>query len=131
MSWLVNGLGQRIGQTITQYNVSVPQFYFVYDEAGHHTGKYDGGGSLLWETAWIGDLPVAVLAPAGRFYVAPDHLGAPHQITGANGVVVWPWYPDPFGNGDPMGAFGWHPKVSLPGSRRESNVSQIRAILTH
>lgn len=65
-----------------------------------------------------------------RRTIAPDHLGSPHQITDANGVVVWLGHPDPFGNGDPTGAFGWHPKVSLPGSRRQSNGSQIRAILT-
>jgi YD repeat-containing protein len=44
--WLINGLGQRIAQI----NVSVPEFFFVYDEAGHPTGKYDGRGNLLWET---------------------------------------------------------------------------------
>ncbi len=46
-SWLINGLGQRVAQTITQFNVSVPQFFFVYDEAGHQTGKYDGLGNPL------------------------------------------------------------------------------------
>jgi RHS repeat-associated protein len=100
-SWLINGLGQRIGQT----NGSVPQILFVYDEAGHLAGKYDGGGNPLWETAWLGDLPVAVLEPAGRFYIAPDHLGAPHQITDPSVAVVWQWNPDPFGNGAPLGAF--------------------------
>jgi RHS repeat-associated protein len=101
-SWLINGLGQRIGQT----NGSVPEFFFVYDEAGHLTGKYDGGGNPLWETAWLGDLPVAVFSPAGRFYIAPDHLGAPHQITDAGGAVVWQWNHDPFGNGDPSDPLG-------------------------
>ena len=100
-SWLINGLGQRVAQI----NVSVPEFFFVYDEAVHLTGKYDGGGNPLWETAWLGDLPVAVLSPAGRFYIAPDHLGAPHQITEAGGAVVWQWNHDPFGNSAPMGAF--------------------------
>ena len=86
---------------IAQINVSVPDFFFVYDEAGHLIGKYDGGGNLLQETAWLGDLPVAVLEPAGRFYIAPDHLGAPHQITVAGGAAVWLWHPDPFGKGNP------------------------------
>ena len=102
-SWLVNGLGQRIGQS----NGSVPQFFFVYDEAGHMAGKYDGGGNPLWETAWLGDLPVAVLSPAGRFYIAPDHLGSPHQITDPSGAVVWQWNFDPFGNGAPIGTFSY------------------------
>ena len=108
-SWLINGLGQRIAQI----NVSVPEFFFVYDEAGHLTGKYDGDGNPLWETAWLGDLPVAVLEPAGKFYIAPDHLGAPHQITDASGAVVWQWNPDPFGNGDPSGTFAY--ELRFPG----------------
>jgi hypothetical protein len=33
-SWLINGLGQRIAQI----NVSVPEFFFVYDEAGRAYG---------------------------------------------------------------------------------------------
>ena len=39
-SWLINGLGQRVAQI----NVSVPEFFFVYDEAGHLTGKNDANG---------------------------------------------------------------------------------------
>ena len=54
-------------------NGSVPQFFFVYDEGAHLIGKYDGNGNLLWETAWLGDLPVAAGSPAGLFYIAPDH----------------------------------------------------------
>jgi uncharacterized protein RhaS with RHS repeats len=50
-------------------------------------------------------LPVAPLSLAGQFYIAPDHLGAPHQITDATGAVAWQWNHDPFGNGAPMGAF--------------------------
>jgi len=101
--FLINGLGQRIAQI----NVSVPEFFFVYDESGHVIGKYDGGGNPLQETAWLGDLPVAVLEPAGKFYIAPDHLGAPHQITDAGGAAVWQWHPDPFGKGDPTGTFSY------------------------
>jgi RHS repeat-associated protein len=77
------------------------------------TGKYDGNGNLLWETVWLGDLPVAPLSLLGQFYIAPDHLGAPHQITDATGAVAWQWKPDPFGNGDPVGAFAY--KLRFPG----------------
>ncbi|MGQ0443558.1 MAG: RHS repeat domain-containing protein [Beijerinckiaceae bacterium] len=107
--WLINGLGQRIAQM----NGSVAEFYFAYDEAGHLIGKYDGLGNALWETEWIGDLPVALLTPAGRLYIAPDHLGSPHQITDHAGAVVWLWSPDPFGNGAPTGSFAY--ELRFPG----------------
>jgi RHS repeat-associated protein len=101
--WLVNGLGQRVGQ----YAASAPQFYFAYDEAGHLLGKYDASGTVhQQETVWLGDLPIAVLAPASQYYVAPDHLGAPHQVTDATGKVAWLWSHDPFGNGDPSDPLG-------------------------
>jgi YD repeat-containing protein len=125
--WLINGLGQRVAQI----NGSVPQFFFVYDEAGHQTGKYDGLGSPLWETAWLGDLPIAVLAPAGNFYVAPDHLGSPHQITDSSGAVVWQWNPDPFGNGAPLGAFSY--ELRFPGNsstKRQNCITIISATTT-
>ena len=62
---------------------------------------------------WLGDLPVAVLAPAGPLYVAPDNLGAPHQITTAAGHVVWFWDHEPFGVGDPTGSFTYN--LRFPG----------------
>ncbi|MGH6839980.1 MAG: RHS repeat-associated core domain-containing protein, partial [Methylocella sp.] len=100
-SWQINGLGQRISQVAAGF----PQFFFVYDEAGHLIGQYDGGGNLLQETVWLGDLPVSVRQPGGRFYIAPDHLGSPHQITDASGAAVWLWHHDPFGRSEPSGAF--------------------------
>jgi len=45
--------------------------------------------------------------------MAPDHLGAPHQITDASGAVGWQWNHDPFGNGAPMGAFSY--ELRFPG----------------
>jgi uncharacterized protein RhaS with RHS repeats len=59
-------------------------------------------------------LPAAVLSPSAQFYFAPDHLGSPHQITDASGAAAWPWNHDPFGNGDPTGAFGY--ELRFPGS---------------
>jgi RHS repeat-associated protein len=103
----VSGLGQRVSQ------VTAPGFIFVYDEMGHQIGKYDGTGRLLWETVWLGDLPVAVLESSGRYYIAPDHLGAPHLITNAAGQVVWQWNHDPFGNGAPTGSLAY--ELRFPG----------------
>ena len=96
---VINGLGQRTVQTVVSSEL------FFYDEAGHLTGSYNGTGNVIAETVWLDDLPVAVLEPAGAFYIAPDHLGAPHQITDGSVNAVWLWDHDPFGNGTPSGTF--------------------------
>jgi RHS repeat-associated protein len=55
----------------------------------------------------------SVNQPGTRFYIAPDHLGAPHQITDASGAAAWLWNHDPFGTGDATGAFGY--ELRFPG----------------
>jgi len=111
---VINGLGQRTVQTV------VSSEYFFYDEAGRLTGSYNGDGSVLAETVWLDDLPVAVLEPyAGSLYIAPDHLGAPHQITNASVNVVWYWDHDPFGNGLPTGSFTY--ALRFPGQFYDQN----------
>lgn len=36
--------------------------HYVYDEAGHLVGEYDGSGMLLQETIWLQDTPVALVS---------------------------------------------------------------------
>ena len=110
---VINGLGQRTIQT------QVSSELFVYDEAGRLTGSYNGTGGVIAETVWLGDLPVAALEPAGPFYIAPDHLGAPHQIADAAGNVGWLWNHDPFGNGVPGGTFSYD--LRFPGQFYDQN----------
>jgi RHS repeat-associated protein len=105
----IDGLGQRVAKL----DSGVYQTLFSYDAAGHMMGRYSGNGSPIEETVWLGDLPVAVLVPGAQLFVAPDHLGAPHQITAAGGAVVWLWDHDPFGNGLPTGSFGYN--LRFPG----------------
>jgi RHS repeat-associated protein len=110
---VINGLGQRTVQTVVSSEL------FFYDEAGHLTGSYNGNGSVIAETVWLGDLPVAALEPSGPFYIAPDHLGAPHQIADAAGNVGWLWNHDPFGNGVPGGTFSYD--LRFPGQFYDQN----------
>ena len=53
-SYLINGLGQRAVKT------GIEGIRFVYDEGGKLLGEYDSGGTLLQETLYLGDMPVAV-----------------------------------------------------------------------
>ena len=70
--------------------------YFVYDEAGHLLGEYDGNGNPRRQIIWLGDMPVGVLQGAGAnqilHYIEPDHLGTPRVvIDGSRNVAIWSW----------------------------------------
>jgi RHS repeat-associated protein len=111
---VINGLGQRTAQ------IQGSTERFAYDEAGHLIGSYTSNAFNAAETVWLGDLPVAVLSPVQQPYnIAPDHLSAPHQITNANGHVVWQWDHDPFGNGQPTGSFEYN--LRFPGQFYDRN----------
>ena len=107
-SYAINTLGQRVKKTSSGTST-----HFVYDEAGHLIGEYDSAGSLIQETIWFGDIPVAVLKPNGSggvnlFYVHTDHLNTPRRISRpSDNAIVWRWDSDPFGtapaNEDPDG----------------------------
>jgi RHS repeat-associated protein len=95
-SYIFNALGQRIRKS----GASVA--LFVYDEAGHLLGEYDGSGNLIEETIWMGDVPVATLQPNGTgvsvYYIHTDHLNTPRRITSSStNAIVWRWDSDPFG----------------------------------
>lgn len=80
---------------------------FVYDEAGHLVGEYDPTGKMVQEIVWLNDLPVASVRPKSAggmevFYIHPDHLGTPRQVTDQTNRIVWRW--------DTVDAFG----VELP-----------------
>jgi RHS repeat-associated protein len=100
-SYLYNVLGQLIEKGGSSTNL------YVYDEAGHILGEYDGSGNLIEETVWLGDIPVATLQPNGSgginiFYVHTDHLNTPKKITrSSDNALVWRIDQDPFGTATP------------------------------
>jgi RHS repeat-associated protein len=97
-AYALNGAGQRVRKTTSGLST-----YFFYDEAGHLLGEYGASGSLIQETVWFGDTPVATLRPDGGggvnvFYVHADHLNTPRRISRpSDNFVVWRWDSDPFG----------------------------------
>ena len=117
LNYGVNGLGQLISKANVSAGSSPAaqvalvndpkQTTYVYDEAGHPLGQYDGSGLAMLETVWLGDLPVATIQAKLPYYVAPDQLGAPHEITDGTGALVWRWDHDPFGVAQPTGALSY------------------------
>jgi RHS repeat-associated protein len=101
-----NGFGERVEKSESSGSVT----YFVYDPAGHLIGEYDRTGSVVQETVYLGDMPVAVLKPASGggplkaavtdiFHVYADHIFTPRVITRrSDDRMVWRWESsDPFG----------------------------------
>jgi RHS repeat-associated protein len=98
---------------------------FVYDEAGRLAGEYADDGTLVEETVWLADLPVATLRPNGTgidiYYVHADQLGTPRLVTRpSDNQVGWRWdNAEPFGNSAPdqnpsgLGTFAYN--LRFPG----------------
>jgi RHS repeat-associated protein len=97
---------------------------YAYDEAGHLLGEYDPTGTLIEETIWLGDIPVATLRPSGAtvgiYYVHSDPLNTPREVTRpSDNTAMWTWNSDPFGtdaaNPNPAGAGTFAYNLRFPG----------------
>jgi len=123
-AYSINGLGQRV-KKVTGSTTTI----FVYDERGRLVGEYDGTGTLVQETVWLEDLPIATLRPTGTgtptpiaiHYVHADHLGTPRAITRpSDNAIEWRWdNAEPFGNTaaneDPSGLGTFKYNLRFPG----------------
>jgi RHS repeat-associated protein len=119
-SYLYNALGQMIVKSGT-----LGTTLFMQDEFGHLIGEYDGGGNLIEETIWMGDIPVATIQPNGSggvniYYVHTDHLNSPRKVQQpVTDQLVWRWDSDPFGTAAPnqnptgLGTFSYN--LRFPG----------------
>ena len=98
LSMYYNALGQRVMKAGANGFTG-----YVYDEGGHPVGEYAQGTLSGIETIYLGNLPVAVLAPQGSFYVVADHIDTPLVLAQTDGTNVWDWRNrDPFGNNTPI-----------------------------
>jgi RHS repeat-associated protein len=96
-----------LGQMVKTSGGALGTELFMYDEAGHLIGEYSSTGTLIEETIWLGDIPVATLRPNGStgctsaiciFYVHSDHLNTPRRVSrGSDNKLLWSWLSDPFG----------------------------------
>jgi RHS repeat-associated protein len=113
-----------LGQMIKTSGGAAGTVLYWYDEAGHLLGEYSSTGTLVEETVWLGDIPVATLRPSGStvavYYVHSDQLNTPRQVTRpSDNKQMWTWFSDPFGttaaNSNPAGAGTFPYNLRLPG----------------
>ncbi len=122
-SYLYNAFEQRVYKAGPSAVITTGQASYVYDEAGHLVGEYDATGKAVYETVYLGDLPVAALSqPAiGQTtvsYVYADHLNTARVIVRpSDQAIVWSWGGnEPFGqtqaNSNPngLGTFTYNPR---------------------
>ena len=123
-NYYLNGLGERVRKKLAPSG----NHYYAYDEAGHLIGEYNGN-TLIQETVWLGDIPVATLRPktggVDIFYVHTDHLNAPNKVTRpSDNGLRWTWDRDPFGttapNTNPAGLGTFTYNLRLPGQFYDS-----------
>jgi len=114
-----NGLGERVRKKLAPSG----NHYYVYDEAGHLIGEFNGN-TLIQETVWLGDIPVATLRGSSIYYVHTDHLNATRMVTQTNNAIRWRWDRDPFGttavNENPSGLGTFSYNLRLPGQFYDS-----------
>jgi RHS repeat-associated protein len=117
VSYLVNGLEQRVMKTGPTSLVATGAMYYVHDEQGRLLGQYDANLTPMHETIYFGDTPVAVLKTSGSagagtlqvtpHYVYADQINTPRVITRASDqAIVWRW--------DQAEAFGAAPPQDNP-----------------
>jgi RHS repeat-associated protein len=102
-SYAVNAFGERIRKTGSDMPNGGADEY-VYDEQGHLIGEYSSTGSIVNETVYLADTPIAVLRGASGatvYSVSADWLNAPHIIQNASKQEVWTWDHYAFGDNAP------------------------------
>ena len=120
-SYLYNALEQRLYKGVS--TISASKAYYAYDEAGHLVGEYDSAGKAVYETVYLGDLPVAALAAPSTTqttvsYIYADHLNTARVIVRpADQAIQWQWGSnEPFGqtqanaNPNSLGTFTYNPR---------------------
>jgi RHS repeat-associated protein len=126
VTYVYNGIGQRMRKAGPTSIVSTGTNYYAYDELGRLLGEYDSNGKVLQETVYLGDLPVAVLKQSVQagitttepYHIYADHINTPRVIVRpADKTIVWRWdSTDPFGllrpneNPSALGNFSYNPR---------------------
>jgi RHS repeat-associated protein len=126
VSFSVNGLGQRVGKSVS----GGTDRRFVYDESGRLIGEYKWAlSNSLWnpwpvwrEYIWLDDRIVGVIDETGTVNeVYTDHLGTPRAVLSPSGQTLWEWGFDKNAFGDraadssPSGGASFEFNLRFPG----------------
>ncbi len=122
-SYLYNAFEQRVYKAGPSSVITTGVASYVYDEAGHLVGEYDATGKAVYETVYLGDMPVAALTQSAIgqttvSYVYADHLNTARVIVRpADQAIVWSWGAnEPFGqtqansNPNSLGVYTYNPR---------------------
>jgi RHS repeat-associated protein len=101
VSHLYNGYGQRVHKSGPGALVPTGEAHYLYDEAGQLLGEYDASGQPLYETIYLGSLPVGVIKHTGSaagndlaatlYNVHADQIATARVITRQDQTIVWRW----------------------------------------
>lgn len=128
VSYLHNGLEQRVAKSGPTSMVATGVAYYVYDEAGRLLGEYDANQVPVYETIYLNDTPVAVVkqvrtvsgkttaVTTNLSFVYADHLETPRMVVrSSDQVIQWRWdTSEPFGatpaneNPSALGTFAYN-----------------------
>jgi RHS repeat-associated protein len=101
VNYLYNGLNQRVYKSGPTALVPTGAAYYAYDEQGQLLGEYDATGAPIYETIYLGSLPVGVMKQTGSaatgdiavslYNLHADHIATPRIITRQDQTIVWRW----------------------------------------
>jgi YD repeat-containing protein len=101
VNYLYNGMNQRVYKSGPTAVIPTGAAYYVVDEAGQLLGEYDAAGAPIYETIYLGSLPVGVMKQTGSaatsdiavnlYNLYADHIATPRIITRQDHAIVWRW----------------------------------------
>lgn len=101
VTYVYNALNLRVRKSAATSLVPTGQSHFVYDENGQLLGEYDASGNPLYETIYLGMVPVGALKQTGTaggnnlavsvYNVHSDQIATPRLITQQDHTIVWRW----------------------------------------
>ena len=102
VNYLYNALELRVAKTGPTALIATGASYYVYDEQGQLLGEYDANQNPLYESIYLGSIPVGVLKQSGTvansdiatsiYNVYSDHLNTARVITRpSDNAIAWRW----------------------------------------